>query len=283
MPAALVHPRLLHHPVTQRLSRRRVGVEAASSGSLFDYRCGHADVLVVDYTTLESSSGRDGVRERVGKLRQASDKPIVAMLVWMSTVDPALDTLSWLNLDCGIAVPVSVVLCWSVEELVQCLETFCTAAVVSTEYAYGAKPKESTPLPSLVEALTQTPQFLSRTDIIRMANRGNCVADVLSCAPGAFETIPGIGSKKMARLHALLNAPFLSSQQSVTDVLAMSRGAERPGAGANTTAAAIVEALAPTEEGAEGVQSALTSTALTDMRAALLRRRQQEDEQDEEN
>lgn len=206
------------HEVTRCLSKRSRGLEwSTHTDSNYDYRCGKTYVLIHDYLSVEPSSGRAAVCQRLQAVQGRADGNVV-LLIWMNALEPSAECLSWINLDCGLAYRCSVVFCWATEEVAQFLETLAAASPAAF-HSSGAFRNESSPLPLLIQALTQAPQILPRNDVIRVANRSLSVADVLSSAADRYQSIPGFGAKKTGRLHALLNAPFYAQSLSIGTVL----------------------------------------------------------------
>ncbi|KPI83389.1 hypothetical protein ABL78_7573 [Leptomonas seymouri] len=211
-------------------------------------------------------------------------------MVWMTNPKPTLETLSWLNLECGVAQRCGLLLVWAVEDVVQFLAGLVASAVTSLEFnAFARQDVNDAPLPVLIDALTQTPQIVTRNDVVRIANRKKCLADVLMSEAGDWEGIPGLGHKKAARLQHLFRTSFLSSQQTVESFMCNSDAQDSFGGAppeATTTAMRTEEAVMSTE-GAESPMlapstrgSGATSSGIADMMRALQRRRDDEDVED---
>lgn len=262
----LVRQTLGGHAITRALSTHRVPVAVQTSSTLYDYFCGQANVVVCDYAFVTDDRNRDALLSRLTHLRQATARAMMVLIVWMTTVEPALDILTWVNIECGVYLSCSVALCWTLDEIAQFMQSLSTSFTMSFDYSARAPTRSTAPLPVLIDALTQTPQMLNRIDVVRLANRHRSVADLLSSTADNLQNIPGLGAKKLARFEALLHAPFLASHQRVSDIL----GGERGGYGEDGTTGRW-------PDGRRGAVDATDNPALDAMQAALRRVYEEED------
>ncbi|KAG5504891.1 hypothetical protein JKF63_04337 [Porcisia hertigi] len=212
----------LHHEVTQVLRQRR-GVRVGVSEALHhcDFASGVSSVLYCDVHNAEVQHAQASLVQRMQAARQrAGTQPVILMVRMDTGAEVSLETLSWLNLECGVAQQCGLILVWSVDDAVQYLMSLATSAVTSVEYSGTPRPRVGdAPLPVLIDALTQTPQVVTRNDVVRIANRKTCMADVILSEASEWEDIPGLGHRKAARLQHLFRTPFLSSQQRIDSFL----------------------------------------------------------------
>ncbi|KPA81945.1 hypothetical protein ABB37_04175 [Leptomonas pyrrhocoris] len=208
--------RWARHEVTQTLLQRRIGVEVNSGLHYCDFVCGASSVLYYELQSAEAHRDQALIVSRLAEARRQCGTQPVILMVWMTNPEPSLEVLSWLNLECGVAQQCGLLLVWSVEDVVQFLASLVASAVTSLEFSVAAhQDVRDAPLPVLIDALTQTPQIVTRNDVVRIANRKTCLADVLMSEAGDWEGIAGLGHKKATRLQHLFRMPFLSSQQTV--------------------------------------------------------------------
>lgn len=259
MSRILFSERLRDHDFTKHLAEncRRLVLVPHSSPS-FDFGCGNSLVLLLDFRSLESTTHRTPVCSRIDDAQKlVTPRGAVVMLVWMNVSEPALEVLSWLNLDCGVARRCGVVLCWTVDEASQFVESLATASPLSISYRPGERAaalgdartaagatrphgvdhsqravgNEESPFETIKTAFTQTPQFLTEADVVRIVNRHTTVADLLlSVSLDTVSGLPGVSLKKARRLQDVLHAPFHGSLPGVSDFL-QHRGEEGPGEG----------------------------------------------------
>jgi hypothetical protein len=125
----------------------------------------------------------------------------------MSDVDePHLDVLTWLNELC-LAEQSTLQLSWSGEEAARLLEGLADSAVTSVDFI--TKPRETKPLPALIDALTQPDTHLIKQDAVRLASKFGTVANMLLMAPDT--PLPSFGPKKVSRVSEIFRAPFGAS------------------------------------------------------------------------
>ncbi|CCW61943.1 unnamed protein product [Phytomonas sp. EM1] len=223
MNTVTVRDALSTHEVTRSLLRRRstsLAVEIDKSIEC-DYRCGRAKVFFYDYRVLAAKRTRTLLIERIMQTKGAHGRDIIFLVVFMGAAEASIETLSWINIDCGLQHRCSVVFCWAIEEVVQFLETLSSSSysLVATLARDTMPTSSSAPLPLLIEALTQSPQILTRTDIVRASNRCKSVADLLLCSTETLVDIPGFGPKKTKKVCELFNTPFVAGMPLVTDIV----------------------------------------------------------------
>lgn len=290
--------RWARHEVTHTLKQRRINVEVSDGLRYCDFVCGASSVLYYELRSAEAHRDQALIVSRLGEARQRCGTQPVVLMVWVTNPEPSLEVLSWLNLECGVAQQCGLLLVWSVEDMVQFLASLVASAVTSLEFNATARHAASdAPLPILIDALTQTPQIVTRNDVVRIANRKTCMADVLMSEAADWEGIAGFGQKKAQRLQHLFRTPFLSSQQTVESFLGGS-AAESALASSHpasttklTAAAAVAAATAAASTAAPNVGSTSSAAAPSasepvslgkeGMMRALQRRREEEDEEDD--
>lgn len=274
-----------YHEVTRALRQHRISVEVSDNLSYCDFVCGASSVLYYELRSAEVHHNQALIISRLGEARQRCGTQPVILMVWMSNPEPSLEVLSWLNLECGVAQQCGLLLVWSVDDVVQFLASLVASAVTSLEFnAAGRHDVGDAPLPILIDALTQTPQIVTRNDIVRIANRKTCMADVLMSEAGDWEGIAGLGHKKVLRLQHLFRTLFLSSQQTVESVI----GSTAPAKTANTAPVAAVNAMLNDDENSAPSVPTVPPDANNDattlgkerMMRALQRRRDEEDAED---
>lgn len=294
------------HEVTHALKQRRISVEVSNTLRYCDFVCGASSVLYYELRSAEAHRDQALIVSRLEEARQRCGAQPVVLMVWMTNPEPSLEILSWLNLECGVAQQCGLLLVWSVEDVVQFLASLVASAVTSLEFNATARHAVGdAPLPILIDALTQTPQIVTRNDVVRIANRKTCMADVLMSEAADWGGIVGLGQKKAQRLQHLFRTPFLSSQQTVESFLGTSAQSSfasgRPAVSTNITPAAAVAAATAAASAAEGNKTPTTSTpppappqplAVNEdsdlaslgkegMMRALQRRREEEDAEDD--
>ncbi|CCW66287.1 unnamed protein product [Phytomonas sp. Hart1] len=199
--------------VTRSLIRRRSASFALEIEKLLecDYRCGRAKVFFYEYRVLEVRRARAILIERIVQAKCVQAREMIFLVVLVGASEVSIETLSWININCGLEHHCSVVFCWAVEEVVQLLETLSllSNSSLATLGQYTAPANTSSPLSVLIEALMQSPQILTRTDIVRAFNRCKSVSDLLLCSVDTFVDIPGFGPKKTKKVHELFNTPFV--------------------------------------------------------------------------
>ncbi|GET88477.1 hypothetical protein, conserved [Leishmania tarentolae] len=279
-----VGARWVHHEVTQALRQRRgVRVEVNEELQHCDFSSGASSVLYYDLHCAETQLDRVSLVLRLQEVRQrCGTQPVILMVRMDSVVEVSLETLSWLNLECGVAQQCGLILVWSVDDAVQYLASLTVSGVASLEFTIAERPNVGdAPLPLLVEALTQTPQVVTRNDVVRIANRKNSIADVLMSEASEWEGIAGLGHKKATRLQHLFRTPFVSSQQRIDSFV--------PAADDSSFSAACRtvewqlpqhagESTAPLAE-TSGLSTAVTTDGRREMLNALQRRLDKEDEE----
>lgn len=274
-------PKWANHEVVSFLRQRRTQVTFNEALNFCDFRCGVTAVLYFEVTNNETTSEQAKLLLRIddAKIRQKGNPVVVVARVVVE--EPKLELLTWLNLECGVSKRCSLLLAWSVDDVAQSLSTFAASSVVSLEYSTRPKPRlNDAPLPIVIDALTQTPQLITRNDVVRIANRKSCLADVLLSEPSDFDGILGLGTRKVAKLQQLFRVPFSSSFQSVSD-LVPSKGTD-----ASSTIADCVRCHMADQANQGSTSASLASPsgdhpARQRMLDALQRRQVEEDEEDE--
>ncbi|KAG5479012.1 hypothetical protein LSCM1_02854 [Leishmania martiniquensis] len=274
----------VHHEVAQALRQfRGVRVEVSEALKHCDFSSGSSSVLYYDVNSAEVQRDQPSLLLRVQEARRRCGRQPVILMVRMDTiVEVSLETLTWLNLQCGVAQQCGLVLVWSVDDAVQYLASLATSAVRSLEFSGAARPLiGDAPLPVLIDALTQTPQVVTRNDVVRIANRKASMADLLMSEASELESIAGLGHKKAARLQHLFRTPFLSSHYRVDSFTPAGRDGSFP------TASTAKEVPVPQATGepltrdtaAFSINTAATTEGKRLMMRALRRRRDEEDEE----
>ncbi|KEG10730.1 DNA repair protein [Trypanosoma grayi] len=216
----LVSERHKGKSIIRLLQRHRCTVEWMDN-DVCDFLCGGALVLYIDdMNRLCETTYRGVVSKRISSVKAqigSSGRSVVLLLI--GSLEPRPDVMVWLNLHCSVELHCGVMLCWTEEECASYLEGLAGSGVASVEYRVAGK-KESAPVPVLVEAFTQTPQLMTRNDVVRAAHRFGSVAKLLTAAPEEFSNLPGFGPKKAGRLCTVFHACFQTSRQMVSDVLA---------------------------------------------------------------
>ncbi|KAK7196534.1 hypothetical protein NESM_000591100 [Novymonas esmeraldas] len=275
--AIVVSPPWVRHEVTEALRQRRgVRVEVNAALQHCDFACGASSVLYHDATGAVAQREPAALVTRVQEARQrCGTQPVVLMVRLDAAEEPSLASLSWFNLECGVAHQCGLVLVWSADDAAQFLASLAASAVTSLEFSGTARSHVGdAPLPVLIDALTQTPQVVTRNDVVRIANRASCMAEVLMSEAQEWEGIAGFGRKKAARLQHLFRTPFLSSQQRVDSLVS---------ADSADAVAATGVPRAPEDVAEPSLAGSLSSTAAaTDGRRRMMdvlqQRRDAEDE-----
>jgi hypothetical protein len=250
------------HEVTQTLRHRRITVEVNDGLRYCDFVCGASSVLYFELRSAEVNRDQALIISRLEQARQRCGTRPVILMVWMTNPEPSLEILSWLNLECGVAQQCGLLLVWSVEDMVQFLASLVASTVASLEFNAAARHDAGdAPLPTLIDALTQTPQIVTRSDVVRIANRKTCMADVLMSEAEDWEGIAGLGTKKAKRLQHLFRAPFLSSQQTVESFVATGATESFGGASASATSTASAAAESVTVSFVDGSERRTTTPA----------------------
>lgn len=269
--------RWAQHDVVHNLRQRRIAVVVNDGLRYCDFVCGASSVLYYELHHAEAQREQTLIISRLEEARQRCGTQPVILMVWVTNPEPSLEVLTWLNLECGVAQQCGLLLVWSLDDVVQFLASLAASAVTSLEFSGGARQDtRGAPLPALIDALTQTPQIVTRNDVVRIANRKTCMADVLMSEAGDWEGIAGLGHKKAARLQHLFRTPFLSSQQTVESFVrstAHSSAATLPA----PLDAVDGSALAPSAD----LNSEAASLGKEEMMRALQRQREEEDNEDD--
>ncbi|ESL06237.1 DNA repair protein [Trypanosoma rangeli SC58] len=209
--------------IARLLQRHRRVVEEMDNDA-YDFICGRACVLYVDdLNRLCDASYRDAVSQRISSAKTqvvASGRRILLLLL-VGVTDPRPDVLVWLNLHCSVELRCTVMLCWTEEECASYLEGLADSSVASVDYCMTSK-KESAPIPVLIEAFTQTPQLMTRNDVVRAAHRYGSVAELLTASAEDLAFLPGFGPKRAGRLYTVLHAGFRGSCRRVSELLSES-------------------------------------------------------------
>ncbi|RNF10652.1 DNA repair protein [Trypanosoma conorhini] len=206
--------------ITRLMQRHRYAVEEMDSDA-YEFVCGRTCVLYLDdLNHLCDMSYRGAVSRRISsaKAQVASSGRRVLLLLLVGATDPRPDVLVWLNLHCSVEQRCAVMLCWNEEECASYLEGLTDGSVASVDYRTNSK-KESAPIPVLIEAFTQTPQLMTRNDVVRAAHRYGSVAELLTASAEDLASLPGFGPKRAGRLHTVLHAGFHASRRLVSEVL----------------------------------------------------------------
>ncbi|CAM45050.1 conserved hypothetical protein [Leishmania braziliensis MHOM/BR/75/M2904] len=275
--------RWVDHEVTSALRQRRgVRVEVNEELQHCDFACGASSVLYCDVQSAGVQRDQAALVLRVQGARQrCGTQPVILMVQMNSIAEVPLETLSWLNLECGVAQQCGLILVWSVNDAVQYLASLAASAVTSLEFSGAARARVGdAPLPMLIEALTQTPQVVTRSDVVRIANRKTCMADVLMSEASEWAGIAGLGHKKATRLQHLFRTPFLSSHQRIDSFV------EAAGDSSFATTSKATESNFTQSTGEPNgwatatlpVDTAVTTDGKRRMMKALQRRRDEEDE-----
>lgn len=202
------------------LQRHRYVLENMNS-DVCDFLCGGTSVVYIDDANrLCDVPFREAISRRLVSLtaQTRTSAGRVALLLLVGPMEPRPDVLLWLNLYCSVEMNCGVMLCWSEEECANYLEGLAESCVASVDYRMARK-REDAPIPVLIDAFTQTPQLMTRNDVVRAAHRFGSVAALLLAAPDDLTSLPGLGPKKAARLHAVLHAGFHTSRRLVSDVV----------------------------------------------------------------
>ncbi|CBZ34041.1 hypothetical protein, conserved [Leishmania donovani] len=279
-----VGSRWVHHEVTQALRQRRgVRVEVNEELQHCDFASGASSVLYCDAHSAEIQRDQASLVLRLQEARQrCGTQPVILMVRMDSGVEVSLERLSWLNLECGVAQQCGLILVWSLDDAVQYLASLAASSVTSLEFTGAARPHVGdAPLAVLVDALTQTPQVVTRNDVVRIANRKTSIADALMSEASEWEGIAGLGSKKAARLQHLFRTPFLSSQQRIDSFVPAS------GESSFSTASKAADSHLPQPTGesivrlteALSVDTTVATEGRRRMMSALQRRLDKEDEE----
>ncbi|PWV16526.1 putative DNA repair protein [Trypanosoma cruzi] len=206
--------------IIRLMQRHRYLVEGMDN-DVCDFVCGRTCVLYVnDLNRLCDESYRAAVSQRISFANAqviTAGRRIVLLLLVDST-DPRPDVLAWLNLHCSVELRCAVMLCWTEEECASYLEGLAVFSVGSVDYRPSNK-KESAPIPVLIEAFTQTPQLMTRNDVVRAAHRYGSVAELLTASLEDLTSLPGFGPKRAGRLHNVLHAGFHASRRLLSDLL----------------------------------------------------------------
>ncbi|CBH12259.1 DNA repair protein, putative [Trypanosoma brucei gambiense DAL972] len=202
------------------MQRHRYVIEEADDPT-YDFLCGGTCVVFVDDAgDLSDAARRTKVSQQLSVLKThtgASWRCVVLLLrVVSEEVRP--DILAWLNLHCSVEQGCGVMLFWTDEECAAYLEGLSDSNVATADYCVGVR-RDSTPMQLLIDALTQTPQLMTRNDVVRAVNSFGSVAGLLTATAEQLTELPGFAQKKAGRLHAVLNAPFNTSRCLVADVL----------------------------------------------------------------
>ncbi|ORC87860.1 putative DNA repair protein [Trypanosoma theileri] len=206
--------------IARLMQRHRYLLENLGDDSC-DFLCGGTRVLYVDdLNRLCDMAHRDMISQRLSlaKSRFNTSGSRIALLLLSGSQDPRPDVLAWLNIHCSVELNCLVMLCWTEEECASFLEGLADSSLGSVNYRIARK-KESTPVPVLIDAFTQTPQLMTRNDVVRAAHRFGSAAKLFTVTSEDLAVIPGFGQKKAERLFAVLNASFQTSRRSVSEVL----------------------------------------------------------------
>lgn len=209
---------LQHHPLVGLLLKNRNLVEFVEASECFYdfYRSGCVILLCEGFNHITE---REVILKRI-KSATCSRVTKKVYLIFLCHPDEELgnDFLTWANLVCGIDQGCGVLFAWSLVEA----SALINSLLLSTrDHAFQPNRvnTDSAPLPIFVDTFTQTPQILSRLDVIRVCNTKKTVADFLSSTSESIENIAGIGVKKGNRLSTLLNTPFIENTINVKNVL----------------------------------------------------------------
>ncbi|KAH9600531.1 ERCC1/RAD10/SWI10 family [Trypanosoma melophagium] len=215
-----VSKRYMGGNIPRLMQRHRYLLEELGDDSC-DFLCGGTRVLYVDdLNRLCDTTYRDMISQRLSleKLRCSASGCRIALLFLSGSLDPRPDVLLWLNIHCTVELNCLVMLCWTEEECASYLEGLADSSLGFVNYRVSRK-KESTPIPVLIDAFTQTPQLMSRNDVVRAAHRFGSPAKLFTATSEDLAALPGFGQKKAERLFAVLNASFQTSRRLVSDVL----------------------------------------------------------------
>ncbi|CAD2214747.1 DNA excision repair protein ERCC-1 [Angomonas deanei] len=212
--------------ILRALSAQKISIQF-SENDIFDFSCNGTPIFY--HSGADTGRNFSATRERIERLGfPTSGKRVLVFLLNDGDTHP--DFIRWVNLYCGIRF--TVLLCWEESEVITLLASLCRSrSSIGSRPNPSAPPTTGDPVPILLAALTQSPQVVSRPDVIRICNLKPTVRDLLKLSSADIQQLPGIGEKKSVRLETLFNTPFqLKSQPKVVDFAAGPQQ-EQPGKG----------------------------------------------------
>ena len=134
----------------------------------------------------------------------------------------------------------TLVCCWSAEETARYLETL-KAYEKKTSAAIEERVDHADHAATLLDALTQV-RSINKTDVRQLLTNFGSFAGLAQASKEELTAVPGMGERKVHRLHHVFNQPFITSQMRLRTDVASS--VTNPAQAAAAHAAAMAKAAA---------------------------------------
>mmetsp|Transcript_5250 Transcript_5250/g.7645 ORF Transcript_5250/g.7645 Transcript_5250/m.7645 type:complete len:223 (+) Transcript_5250:569-1237(+) len=202
----MLQPHVLHVSPRQRgngLLRSIRNVPYEFSKIIPDYimgpnRC--ALFLSIKYHNLHPNY----IHRRISELKTDFDSRIILCLV---DVEDNSNTLLFLN-KLAVLNNMTLILTWSNEEAARYLETF--KAFEAKDASLIQKKEQSNFNDRIIDILTSI-RSVNKTDSAQLMSQSGSFKSLVSASMDEISLCPGIGEKKVRRLHDAFNKPFSSA------------------------------------------------------------------------